>query len=150
MALDSIDSNPPPFFRQGLSALSKLVLFGLLSVLLMAADHRLGVSQPIRSAVSLVLAPVQWLALLPQRTSAALQARKRGGMRLGRPVVLPQAVRELVGQLRADGLSLRAIAAHLTADGVPTATGGQWHPSTVRCVLASLDVDAEMATMVSA
>lgn len=74
MALDSIDRSPPPFFRQGLSALSKLVLFGLLSLLLMTADHRLGLSQPIRSAVSLVLAPVQWLALLPARGSAAVQA----------------------------------------------------------------------------
>lgn len=73
MALDSIDRNPPPFFRQGLSALSKLVLFGLLSVLLMAADHRLGLSQPLRSAVSVVLAPMQWLALLPVRANHALQ-----------------------------------------------------------------------------
>ena len=74
MALDSIDRNPPPFFRQGLSAMSKLVLFGLLSVVLMAADHRLGLSQPLRSAVSVVLAPMQWLALLPLRTNQALQA----------------------------------------------------------------------------
>jgi rod shape-determining protein MreC len=71
MALDSIDRNPPPFFRQGLSALSKLVLLGLLSVLLMAADHRLNLSRPIRSAVSVVLAPLQWLALQPLRASAA-------------------------------------------------------------------------------
>ena len=78
MALDSIDRNPPPFFRQGLSALSKLVLFGLLSVLLMAADHRLGLSQPVRSAVSVVLAPVQWLALLPQRAGGALQDYFKG------------------------------------------------------------------------
>ena len=73
MALDSLDRSPPPFFRQGLPALSKLVLFGLLSVLLMSADHRLGVSQPIRSAISMVLAPLQWLVLQPQRASAALQ-----------------------------------------------------------------------------
>jgi rod shape-determining protein MreC len=73
MALDTIHRNPPPFFRQGLSALSKLVLFGLLSLLLMSADHRLGLSGPIRSAVSVVLAPAQWLALLPSRGGAALQ-----------------------------------------------------------------------------
>ena len=78
MALDSIDRNPPPFFRQGLSALSKLVLFGLLSVLLMAADHRLGLSQPVRSVVSVVLSPVQWLSLLPQRAGAALQDYFKG------------------------------------------------------------------------
>lgn len=73
MALDSLDRNPPPFFRQGLPALSKLVIFGLLSVLLMSADHRLGLSQPIRSVLSVVLAPVQWVVLLPQRAGSALQ-----------------------------------------------------------------------------
>ena len=73
MALDSIDRSPPPFFRQGLSALSKLVLFGFLSLLLMSADHRLGLSQPIRSVVSVVLAPAQWLALLPSRGLEAVQ-----------------------------------------------------------------------------
>ena len=78
MALDSIDRAPPPFFRQGLPALSKLVLFGVLSVLLMAADHRLGLSQPVRSAVSLVLAPMQWLSLLPQRAGSAVQDYFKG------------------------------------------------------------------------
>lgn len=73
MALDSLDRSPPPFFRQGLPAFSKLVLLGLLSLLLMSADHRLGLSRPIRSAISVALAPMQWLALLPQRAGAALQ-----------------------------------------------------------------------------
>ncbi len=74
MALDTLDRSPQPFFRQGLPALSKLVLLGLLCVLLMSADHRLRLSQPIRSAVSVVLAPAQWLMLLPQRAGRALQA----------------------------------------------------------------------------
>jgi rod shape-determining protein MreC len=78
MALDSIDRATPPFFRQGLPALSKLVLFGVLSVLLMAADHRLGLSQPLRSAVSLVLAPMQWLSLLPQRAGSGAQDYFKG------------------------------------------------------------------------
>ncbi|MFM7025123.1 MAG: rod shape-determining protein MreC [Limnohabitans sp.] len=73
MALDSLDRSPPPFFRQGFPALSKLLLFGLLSILLMAADHRLGLSQPIRSTISVVLAPMQWLALLPQRSGSAIR-----------------------------------------------------------------------------
>lgn len=74
MALDTLDSNPPPFFRQGLSALSKLALFGLLSLLLMSADHRLGISAPIRAGISVVVAPLQWVMLLPQRAGDALQA----------------------------------------------------------------------------
>ena len=74
MALDSIDRSPPPFFRQGLSALSKLVLYGLLALLLMSADHRLGLSQPVRAVLSVMLAPVQWLTLLPGRGADALRA----------------------------------------------------------------------------
>lgn len=74
MALDTLERSTPPFFRQGLPALSKLVLLGLLCVLLISADHRLGLSPPIRSTISVVLAPAQWLVLLPQRIGQAMQA----------------------------------------------------------------------------
>jgi DNA invertase Pin-like site-specific DNA recombinase len=39
--------------------------------------------------------------------------------------------------LRAEGLTLRAIADTLTAEGIPTARGGQWAAATVRAVLNS-------------
>ena len=43
-------------------------------------------------------------------------------------------------------LALRAIAADLNAENVPTARGGsKWHASTVKAVLASLDLDAQAA-----
>ena len=67
MALDTIERSDPPIFRRGLSATSKLILLGLLSIVLMAADHRLQISQPIRSGVALILAPLQWLSLQPGR-----------------------------------------------------------------------------------
>lgn len=67
MALDTIERSDPPIFRRGLSATSKLILLGLLSVVLMAADHRLQISQPIRSGVALILSPLQWLSLQPGR-----------------------------------------------------------------------------------
>ena len=67
MALDTIERSDPPIFRRGLSATSKLVLLGLLSIVLMAADHRLQISQPLRSGVALILAPLQWLSLQPGR-----------------------------------------------------------------------------------
>ena len=67
MALDTLDRSVPPIFRQGLSATSKLVLLGLLSILLMAADHRLKISYPIRAGIAMVLAPLQWLSLQPGR-----------------------------------------------------------------------------------
>lgn len=65
MALDTLERSAPPIFRQGLSATSKVLLLALLSVLLMAADHRLQISKPIRSGVALVLSPLQWLSLQP-------------------------------------------------------------------------------------
>lgn len=65
MALDTLERSAPPIFRQGLSTTSRMLLLGLLAVLLMAADHRLQISQPIRSGVALVLAPLQWLSLQP-------------------------------------------------------------------------------------
>jgi rod shape-determining protein MreC len=72
MALDTLERSAPPIFRQGLSATSKMVLLGLLAVLLMAADHRMHISQPIRSGVALVLSPLQWLSLQPMNAAQAL------------------------------------------------------------------------------
>ena len=72
MALDTIERSAPPIFRQGLSSTSKMLLLGLLSILLMAADHRLQISQPIRSGVALVLSPLQWLSLQPGRAFVAM------------------------------------------------------------------------------
>lgn len=48
---------------------------------------------------------------------------------------------DLIRALRADGLSIRAIAARLNADGVP-ARGGRWHPTTVARVLARAEAAA--------
>jgi rod shape-determining protein MreC len=49
-----------------------MLLLGLLAVLLMAADHRMQISQPIRSGVALVLSPLQWLSLQPVNAVSAL------------------------------------------------------------------------------
>ena len=67
MALDTYERSAPPIFRQGLSTASKLVLLSLLSLMLMAADHRLQISQPLRAAVAIALSPLQWLSLQPAR-----------------------------------------------------------------------------------
>ena len=65
MPLGTLDGTPPPFFRQGPSALSKLTFFSALALFLMVADARFHVTQPLRAAVATVLYPVQWLALRP-------------------------------------------------------------------------------------
>jgi len=65
MPLGTLDGTPPPFFRQGPSALSKLIFFSTLAVLLMVADARFGVTQPLRTVLATVLYPVQWVAMRP-------------------------------------------------------------------------------------
>ena len=67
MPLGTLDRSPPPFFKQGPSALSKLLFFSALSLFLMVADVRFRITQPVRSALSTALYPVQWLALQPVR-----------------------------------------------------------------------------------
>ncbi|WP_395059130.1 rod shape-determining protein MreC [Polaromonas sp.] len=67
MPLGTLDRTPPPFFKQGPSALSKLMFFSALALFLMVADMRFRVTQPIRAALATVLYPVQWLALQPVR-----------------------------------------------------------------------------------
>jgi len=65
MPLGTLNGTPPPFFRQGPSALSKLTFFSALALFLMVADTRFHVMQPLRSAVATTLYPVQWLVLRP-------------------------------------------------------------------------------------
>jgi DNA invertase Pin-like site-specific DNA recombinase len=87
--------------------------------------------------------------LIGQRTSAALQAKKAAGARLGRPRSLDAAVRQRIVVERAEGGTLTAIARRLNADGVPTARGGRaWLPATVAAVLRSAALDGN--TLVAA
>lgn len=65
MPLGTLDRSPPPFFRQGPSALTKLALCSALALLLMVADARFKLMQPARAALALVLHPVQRLLLTP-------------------------------------------------------------------------------------
>jgi rod shape-determining protein MreC len=65
MPLGTLDRTPPPFFKQGPSALSKLVVFSAVSVFLMVADLRLEVVAPLRSTIATLLYPVQWAVMQP-------------------------------------------------------------------------------------
>ncbi|RVU49143.1 rod shape-determining protein MreC [Rubrivivax rivuli] len=65
MPLGTLDRTPPPFFRQGPSALSKLVFFSALAVFLMVADTRFGWTQPLRAALAVALLPVQRALAVP-------------------------------------------------------------------------------------
>lgn len=72
MPLGTLDQSPPPFFKQGLSALTKLVLFGAIAVLLMVADLRLSLTQPLRSAIATALYPLQWVVIQPVQGMRAI------------------------------------------------------------------------------
>ncbi|MDB5943431.1 MAG: mreC [Ramlibacter sp.] len=65
MPLGTLDRTPPPFFRQGASALSKLMVCSALALFLMVADARFKVTQPLRAAIATVLYPVQMVAMGP-------------------------------------------------------------------------------------
>ena len=56
---------PPPFFRQGPSALARLAAFALLSVLLLVLDTRFKLLERGRLAVATVLYPLQRAAHAP-------------------------------------------------------------------------------------
>ena len=72
MTLGTLDRTPPPIFKQGLSAHSKLILFSALALFLMVADSRFKVTQPLRAGLATALYPVQWLALQPVRAGRAV------------------------------------------------------------------------------
>ena len=67
MPLGTLDRTPPPFFKQGTSALTKLMFFSAFALFLMAADARFAIVQPLRAGLAIVLAPLQWLAMGPVR-----------------------------------------------------------------------------------
>jgi rod shape-determining protein MreC len=73
MPLGTLDRTPPPFFKQGPSALSKLMVCSALALFLMVADARFRITQPVRAAVATVLFPVQWLAMRPVLTVRTVQ-----------------------------------------------------------------------------
>jgi len=84
--------------------------------------------------------------LIGQRTGEALRAKQAAGTRLGRPRVLPDAVRASIATTRNAGATYAAISARLNRDGVPTAHGAQgWRPSTVAWALGARNRPREAA-----
>ncbi|UZG44524.1 rod shape-determining protein MreC [Caldimonas thermodepolymerans] len=65
MPLGTLDRTPPPFFKQGPSAFTRLMIFSALAVFLMVADTRLHITQPLRAVIATVLHPIQRALLVP-------------------------------------------------------------------------------------
>ncbi|HNT40397.1 MAG TPA: rod shape-determining protein MreC [Rubrivivax sp.] len=74
MPLGTLDRTPPPIFRQGPSALTKLVFFAALAVFLMVADGRMRLIEPLRSGLAVVLLPVQRVLAVPVALWASARA----------------------------------------------------------------------------
>ncbi len=65
MPLGTLDRTPPPFFRQGPSALTKLIFFSALALFLMVADSRFRFVEPMRAALAFALLPLQHAMAVP-------------------------------------------------------------------------------------
>jgi len=105
---------------------------------LVALDLGIDTTTPAGELVANVMASVaQWeRRVIAQRTKEALAAAKQRGVHVGRRSTLPPEVVERVRVRRAQGLTLRAIAAELNAEGVPTGQGGaEWRANSVSLVL---------------
>lgn len=72
MPLGTLDRTPPPFFKQGMPALTKLLFFSALAFFLMVADTRFKVTLPLRAAMATVLHPVERMLLAPVRAWVAV------------------------------------------------------------------------------
>jgi rod shape-determining protein MreC len=116
MSLGTLDRSPPPFFRQGPSALTRLSVFAALSLFLMVADTRFQITQPVRAALATALHPVERALLMPvdalQGGSAYLMGLQRAvsNEETARRDLARQAERALqVDRLEAENLRLRAL-----------------------------------------
>ena len=116
MLLGSIDRTPPPFFRQGLSALTKLALCSALAVFLMVADVRFKLTQPLRALLATALHPVQRTLLAPVELSELAFEYVSGletaiaNESTARRALADQALRvNRVDQLQAENARLRAL-----------------------------------------
>lgn len=69
MPLGTLDRTPPPFFKQGPSALSKLTVLSAVAIALMVMDARFKLAEPVRSGVATAIYPLQWLVMQPVKAA---------------------------------------------------------------------------------
>ena len=74
----TLDRTPPPFFRQGPSATTRLAFFTALALFLMVADVRLRLMEPLRSALAVVVLPLQRASALPVEAARGVAVWTQG------------------------------------------------------------------------
>ena len=116
MASRTFDRTPPPFFRQGPSALTKLILFSALALFLMVADARFTVAAQLRALLATVLYYPQQMLLIPVQALGAAGdytlglRRALAGEEVARRELAAQAERALrVEQLLGENARLRGL-----------------------------------------
>jgi rod shape-determining protein MreC len=77
-----MDRAPPPFFRQGLSADVRLILFAIAAIALLVLDARMAALDSVRRIVGSVLYPIQRALLTPRDAGAAIGEYVGGVARL--------------------------------------------------------------------
>lgn len=65
MSLRTLERDAPSQFKQRVSTGTRVVLLSVLALMLMVADVRLKLTEPLRQAVSAVLFPLQWAVMQP-------------------------------------------------------------------------------------
>lgn len=104
---------------------------------LVCLDVGVDTSTPVGELIMHILGGVAQFerTLIGQRTSEALQARKRAGVHVGRPSRVPEPVRQRIKHEREKGRSYVQIAAGLNEDEIPTPQGAtRWRDYSVSIV----------------
>ncbi|MCH2241977.1 MAG: rod shape-determining protein MreC [Aquabacterium sp.] len=116
MPLGTLDRTPPPFFKQGPSALTRLSLAATLALFLMVADTRFKLTDPLRAAAAVVLQPLERVLLAPIDAAGSVGGYFRGldaarqAERQARQTLAAQAERSLrLEQLQAENAKLRQL-----------------------------------------
>lgn len=110
--------------------------FGTRFALLSVADQVDTRTAGGRLVLNILTSVAQWeREAIGERTRIALAHKKAQGVKLGAPAFADQVAIARMRELRAEGLTLRAIAAQLTAEGHASQKGGPWHPSSVADIL---------------
>lgn len=131
MAYGTLERLPPPFFRQGPTALTRLLLFSALAVLLMALDARFKVTPLLRQGLSVAIYPLQRVAQAPVNWSQELRGYLESPVqsqqdisRLQRANVALSLQAQMEAQLRLENNRLRTLL-HLQQSLPPTSVAAQ-------------------------
>lgn len=81
-------------------------------------------------------------ALISDRTKAALAVKRSQGVRLGRPITVPDHVAQRIAAERAAGSTWQAICDRLNDEGVPTGQRGKWWPATAQRIAIRCEREA--------